>query len=76
MPGVEGLKGVSGIVGEPGLRGPNAILTLVDECTAEQGVCPVSSTCIDTELDYECQCQSGYTLQGNVCSGNKYPLLR
>ena len=41
----------------------------VDECTVRSHNCHPMATCTDTIGSFTCQCQNGYTGNGQTCTG-------
>ena len=39
----------------------------IDECL--NNPCPANSKCIDEDPGYTCECKTGYSLVGGVCTG-------
>eukprot|EP00112_Aurelia_sp_Birch-Aquarium-sp1_P013805 Seg2947.5 transcript_id=Seg2947.5/GoldUCD/mRNA.D3Y31 product="Adhesion G protein-coupled receptor E1" protein_id=Seg2947.5/GoldUCD/D3Y31 len=39
----------------------------MDECSDGSATCPRKSECVKTDASYRCQCNRGYSLEGNVC---------
>ena len=51
----------------------------IDECLNESDECHENATCMDTVGNYSCQCLSGFSGNGLICSGTtfscKHPTL-
>ena len=41
----------------------------IDECAAGMDDCHEQASCMNTDGDYTCTCNNGYTGSGQVCSG-------
>lgn len=41
----------------------------IDECSASTGLCPQQALCMNTDGNYTCTCNSGYTGDGEACNG-------
>ena len=41
----------------------------VDECMDQTNVCDRSAICKNTNGSYTCECQIGYSMDGNICTG-------
>lgn len=41
----------------------------IDECTKGTDNCHINADCINTYGSYTCQCQAGYTGNGETCYG-------
>ena len=41
----------------------------IDECAAGMDDCHEQASCMNTDGDYTCTCNTGYTGSGQVCSG-------
>ena len=44
--------------------------TDIDECGSAD-VCPQDSTCVNTDGSFECNCNDGYSMSGDLCEGEK-----
>ena len=47
----------------------------VDECLADPYPCHGNASCTNTDGSFECECNSGFDGNGNVCSGNYWSLF-
>ena len=41
----------------------------VDECMDQTNVCDRSAVCKNTNGSYTCECQIGYGMDGDICTG-------
>lgn len=46
-----------------------SIFTDIDECSVESDACHDNATCMDTVGNYSCECVSGFSGNGFICSG-------
>ena len=47
----------------------------VDECAANSHNCHAHATCTNTVGAFTCACNSGYTGDGNTCTGKKFNII-
>ena len=41
----------------------------INECSTNNGGCDINAVCLNTGGGYTCTCNSGYTGDGNTCTG-------
>ena len=41
----------------------------IDECSTQTHNCSLNGICTNVDHSFECECQSGFTGDGNICSG-------
>ena len=44
----------------------------IDECVADMDDCHEQASCMNTDGSYTCTCNTGYTGNGQECSGKGY----
>ena len=44
----------------------------IDECAAGMDDCHEEASCMDTDGGYTCTCNTGYTGDGQECSGKQF----
>ena len=45
------------------------VLVDVDECSEKSDFCHDNATCFDSDGSYECECKTGFSGDGYICSG-------